>query len=81
VEKRHDLFFIILTKLAEEDVLQDIILIGGWCHLVYKEYFGNPVEISMQRTTDLDFLVPNPPRIHGVKISLRGIKILKQHDN
>jgi hypothetical protein len=71
VEKRHDLFFIILTKLAEEEVLQDIILIGGWCPLVYKEYFGNPVEISMQRTTDLDFLVPNPPRIHkDVDVSL-----------
>jgi hypothetical protein len=71
VEKRHDLFFIILTKLAEEDVLQDIILIGGWCPLVYKEYFGNPVEISMQRTTDLDFLVPKPPRIHkDVDVSL-----------
>jgi len=40
------------------------ILIGGWCPLVYKEYFGNPVEISMQRTADLDFLVPNPLRIH-----------------
>jgi hypothetical protein len=76
VEKKHDLFFIILTKLAEEEVLQDIILIGGWCPLVYKEYFGNPVEISMQRTTDLDFLVPNPPRIHkdvDVSLILEGL--------
>jgi len=64
VEKEHDLFFTILIKLDKEEVLQDIILIGGWCPLVYKEFFGNPVEISMQRTTDLDFLVPNPPRIH-----------------
>jgi hypothetical protein len=48
-----------------------LILIGGWCPLVYKEYFGNPVEISMQRTADLDFLVPNPPRIHkDVDVSL-----------
>jgi hypothetical protein len=71
VEKENDLFFTILIRLDKEEVLQDIILIGGWCSLVYKEYFGNPVEISMQRTADLDFLVPNPPRIHkDVDVSL-----------
>ena len=62
--REHDLFFTILTRLDEEEVLRDIVLIGGWCPLVYREYFGNPVEISTQRTTDLDFMVPNPPRIH-----------------
>ncbi|MGD0822134.1 MAG: GSU2403 family nucleotidyltransferase fold protein [Desulfomonilia bacterium] len=61
--REHDLFFAVLTRLDEEEVLQDIILIGGWCPLVYREYFGNPAEISMQRTTDLDFMVPNPPHI------------------
>ena len=71
MEKEHDLFFAILTRLDKAEVLQDIILIGGWCPLIYKEYFGNPVEISMQRTVDLDFLIPNPPRIHkDVDISL-----------
>jgi hypothetical protein len=76
VEREHDLFFTILTKLDKEEVLQDIILIGGWCPLIYKEYFGNPVEISMQRTADLDFLVPNPPRIHrdvDVSLILEGL--------
>ena len=58
------MFFIILTRLEKEEVLQNIVLIGGWCPLVYKEYFGNTIEISMQRTTDLDFLVPSPTRIH-----------------
>lgn len=62
--KEHELFLKILVRLDKEDVLRGIILIGGWCPLVYKEYFGNPVEISMQRTADLDFLVPNPLRIH-----------------
>lgn len=71
MEKEHDLFFTILSRLDKEEVLLDIILIGGWCPLVYKEYFGNPVEISMQRTADLDLLVPNPPRIHkDVDVSL-----------
>jgi hypothetical protein len=71
VEKEHDLFFTILARLDKAEVLRDIILIGGWCPLVYKEYFGNPMEISMQRTADLDLLVPNPPRIHkDVDVSL-----------
>jgi hypothetical protein len=76
VEKEHDLFLVILAKLDKEEVLRDIILIGGWCPLVYKEYFGNPVEISMQRTADLDFLIPNPPRIHkdvDVSLILEGL--------
>jgi hypothetical protein len=71
VEKENDLFLTILIRLDKEEFLRDIILIGGWCPLVYKEYFGNPVEISMQRTADLDLLVPNPPRIHkDVDVSL-----------
>lgn len=71
MKKEHSLFLKILTRLNQEDVLCDIILIGGWCPLVYKEYFGNPVEISLQRTADLDFLIPNPPRIHkDVDVSL-----------
>jgi len=71
MEKEHDLFFTILTRLDKAEVLRDIVLIGGWCPLIYKEYFGNPVEISMQRTADLDLLVPNPPMIHkGVDVAL-----------
>ena len=64
MEKEHDLFFAVLLSLKKAEVLRYIVLIGGWCPLVYKEYFGNPVEISAQRTADLDILVPNPPRIH-----------------
>ena len=60
MEKEYDLFFTILTRLDKAEVLRNIILIGGWCPLVYKEFFGNPVEISMQRTADLDFLIPSP---------------------
>ncbi len=71
VEKENDLFIAILISLSKAAVLRDIILIGGWCPLVYKEYFGNPVEISVQRTADLDILVPNPPCIHKeVDVSL-----------
>ncbi len=64
MEKEHNLFLKILIRLNKEDVLRSVILIGGWCPLVYRQNFGNPLEISFQRTADLDFLVPNPPRIN-----------------
>lgn len=71
MEKENDLFMAILISLSKAAVLRDIMLIGGWCPLVYKEYFGNPPEISVQRTADLDILVPNPPRIQKeVDVSL-----------
>ncbi len=71
MEKEHNFFLKIINRLNQEDVLRDIILIGGWCPLVYKAYFGDPVEISLQRTADLDFLIPNPPQIHkDVDVSL-----------
>ena len=71
MEKERDLFFAVLFSLDKAEVFRDIILIGGWCPLVYKEYFDNPVEISAQRTADLDILVPNPPRIHKeINVSL-----------
>lgn len=71
MEKERDLFWAVLINLNKADVLRGIVLIGGWCPLIYKEYFGNPVEISVQRTADLDILVPNPPCIHKeVDVSL-----------
>jgi len=63
MKERFKLFFDILSELNREGVLQDLILIGGWCQNVYKEYFGDPPEISTLRTADVDFLIPNPPKI------------------
>lgn len=63
MEERFRLFFHILSELSKEGVLQNLILIGGWCQNVYKEYFGNPLEISTLRTADVDFLISNPPNI------------------
>jgi hypothetical protein len=63
VEKEHDLFISILKLLEDIGALNDLLLIGGWCPLIYRERFGNPVEISVRRTADLDFLIINASRI------------------
>ena len=51
----------ILQVLSEANVLNDLILIGSWSLLFYREIFLN-FEPSI-RTTDLDFYVPNAKSI------------------
>ena len=63
VDGRHKLFVDMLSGLGKAGVLENLILIGGWCQNVYKVYFGDPPEISTLRTADVDFLIPNPRKI------------------
>lgn len=63
MERRNNLFFKTLNLLHGTGVLEDIILIGSWCHYFYKIYFSNAPEIPLLRTMDIDFLIPNPPKI------------------
>jgi len=62
MERKNNLFFNLLKELHKEGVLNELILIGGWCHLFYRHYFNNAPEIPAVRTLDIDFLVPNPFR-------------------
>jgi hypothetical protein len=56
-------FFEILTALHKSGALEELILIGGWCHRLYRHHFGNPAELTALRTADIDFLIPIPPKI------------------
>ncbi len=77
MEKRFELFDRIISKLGETGVLTDIILIGSWCLYIYRDLFKDADTMPAVRTVDLDFLVPNPPKIkHKVDIS----KILEELD-
>ncbi|MHB8276550.1 MAG: GSU2403 family nucleotidyltransferase fold protein [Candidatus Humimicrobiaceae bacterium] len=64
MKRKSNLFLNTLNILDDAGVLEDIILIGSWCHFFYKVYFSNAQEIPLLRTLDIDFLIPNPPRIH-----------------
>ena len=64
----------VLKVLSEEGTLKDSILIGSWCLFFYKYIFDN-FEPTI-RTTDIDFLIPNPKSIKeksGVIKALREI--------
>lgn len=53
----------VLRRLDKAGVLQEIILVGSWCVLFYRAYFGGKVKLSALRTRDMDFLIRTPPKI------------------
>ena len=64
MQKKSNLFLRTLNALDKAGALEDIILIGSWCHYFYRVYFLNAPEIPLLVTLDIDFLIPNPPRIN-----------------
>lgn len=71
------LFLEVLRKLNENQLLEDVILIGSWCLYVYRYYFNDDKYIPLKRTVDLDFLLKNPPKIkHKANVE----EILKELD-
>ena len=63
MEKRFELFEIVIDALNEKNTLDNLILIGGWSQHFYKIYFNNAPEIPVLRTMDIDFLIPRPLKI------------------
>lgn len=63
MDTKSKLFFNILRDLQTEGILNDIIIIGSWTHHFYRIQFKDTTRISAVRTLDVDFLIPNPPRI------------------
>lgn len=60
---QRDLVLSILKAFDSEGILEDLVLIGSWTHLLYAHHFDHPPEIPAARTLDIDFLIPKPKRI------------------
>ena len=63
MDTKSKLFFNILRDLQKEGILKDIILIGSWTHHFYRIKLKDTTRISAIRSLDVDFLIPNPPKI------------------
>ncbi|QTA82610.1 Nucleotidyltransferase domain-containing protein [Desulfonema limicola] len=63
MEKKYKLLSTVLKELESAGVLEKLILAGSWCQYYYRILFDEAPEIPLIRTTDIDFLVPNPPKI------------------
>jgi hypothetical protein len=66
VEKnQYELCLEVLRRLNRVGVLKDIMLIGSWCLPFYREYFSGVTYAAAIKTRDIDFLIPDPRKIHG----------------
>jgi len=61
--ENNNFFVKTLKALHDAGALKELILVGSWCHHLYRFYFNNAPEIPIVRTLDIDFLIPNPARI------------------
>ncbi len=59
-EKNEELFLTILKTLEDNGVLQDMVLVGSWCMLFYKQIFKDNPLLPAVKTMDMDLLVPRP---------------------
>ena len=63
-EAPYALCFDVLKRLEKASVLGDLILVGSWCVYFYKQHYAKGERAFSLRTTDIDFLIPIPPKIH-----------------
>lgn len=83
MERKSNLFIATLKALHKSGALQNLILIGSWCHHFYKIYFKNSPEIPVVRTLDIDFLIPNPPKIRrevNIPEILKSLDFIPEHN-
>lgn len=59
-EPYSDVFLSVLKTLEDAGVLKELVLIGSWCLLLYRQHFGGSDLIPAVRTTDVDLLVLRP---------------------
>ena len=60
MKEKYNLLAKVLQKLQNEEVLDNFILTGSWCNYYYHILFKKAPEVPLIRTTDIDFLIPNP---------------------
>jgi hypothetical protein len=61
-EPYNDVFLLVLKALEQAGVLKELVLIGSWCLLLYRDHFGGSDLIPAVRTTDVDLLVLKPSK-------------------
>lgn len=48
--------------MRDEGILENLILVGSWCVMLYQEYFQGKAALPAIRTRDLEFLIRIPPK-------------------
>jgi len=60
-KSQYELCVEVLRRLDKAGVLKDVVLVGSWCTLFYKDFFGPRIRyIASLKTRDMDLLIPTP---------------------
>lgn len=59
-KSQYNLCLEVLGRLDAAGVLKDMILVGSWCTLFYKDFFGRIGYLTTLKTRDMDLLIPHP---------------------
>ena len=59
-KSQYDLCIEVLVRLDNAGVLKDTVIVGSWCTLFYKEFFGRTGYMTTLKTRDMDLLIPHP---------------------
>ena len=64
-KKQYDLCIEILRRFNKSGLLKNIILIGSWSIIFYKDYFSDSpyIDAVTIKTRDIDFLIETPSKI------------------
>ena len=62
-KSQYDLCIEVLRRLDRAGVLKNVVLVGSWCTLFYKEFFGRTKYMVSLKTRDMDLLIPRPSAI------------------
>ena len=73
-KSQYDLCIEVLRRLDKAGILKDVILVGSWCTLFYKEFFGHKKYMTSLTTRDIDLLIPLP---RAIKAKVDVAELLK----
>lgn len=62
-KSQYDLCVEVISRLEKAGILENIVLIGSWCTLFYKDFFGSRKYMTSLTTRDMDLLIPYPKDI------------------
>ncbi len=64
-KSQYELCLEVLGRLDRAGVLKNIVLVGSWCTLFYKDYFGDVGYLAAIKTRDMDLLIPHPAALRA----------------
>ena len=73
-KSQYDLCVEVLRRLDKTGILKDIVLVGSWCTIFYKDFFAGKKYMTSLTTRDMDLLIPRP---RAIKAKVDVAELLK----